>query len=215
MRSFSILALLIAVAMTAGSSPAFAQQQSWIFMTHAAFFADLTQANASIDPHVFVSDSSAAAGTGPENIAHVAGFRPENQGTDDHTSPLYNANGKALGFNIGKWLNSAGTVSVDSSGVGDRLHFGYTGLSESGHYDMFRFDPATGGISPLDGTGTTNAFTATSLGTADFYVTTPAHVTAFDRILLIYNSDGMDHSTQPGTFGVDSHVELVLRVKLV
>ena len=71
------------------------------------------------------------------------------------------------------------------------------------------------GIFPLDGAGTTNAFTATPLGTADFYVTTPAHLTTFDRVLLIYNSDGLDHPMQPGTFGVDSHVELVLRVKLV
>ncbi len=215
MRSFSILVLLIGALMAVSSSPARAQQQSWIFMTHAAFFADTTQGSDPVDPHVFVRDPSVPAGTGPENVQHVAAFRPEDQATDDHTSALYNANGKALGFNIGKWLNSAGTVSVDSSGMGDRLHFGYTGLIESGHYDMFRFNPTTGGIFPLDGAGTTNAFTATPLGTADFYVTTPAHLTTFDRVLLIYNSDGLDHPMQPGTFGVDSHVELVLRVKLV
>jgi hypothetical protein len=215
MRSFSIPVLIIAALFAASATPSSAQQQSWIFMTHAAFFADVTQGSDAIDPHVFVRDPSASAGSGPENIQHVAAFRPEDQATDDHTSPLYNADGKPLGFNIGQWLNSAGTVDAASSGMGDQLHFGFTGLVQSGHYDVFRLNPTTGAIFPLDGAGTSNAFTATSLGTADFYVTTPAHITTFDRVLLIYNSDGMDHAMQPGAFGIDSHIELVLRVHLV
>jgi hypothetical protein len=215
MRSFLIAPLMVSALALASAGPTYAQQQSWIFMSHAAFFAAQTQGSDPIDPHVFVSDPSVSTGTGPENIQHAAGFRPEDQATDDHTSPLYNANGKALGFNIGKWLNSAGTVAVDSSGMGDQLHFGFTGLVESGHYSFFRFTPGIGVLVPLDGSGTSNAFTATPLGTGDVNVTAPSHIGAIERILVIYNSDGLDHATQPGALGVDSHVELVLRVKLV
>ena len=215
MRSFLIAAVMLATLLISSNAPVRAQQQSWIFMTHAAFFADATGGNAPVDPHVFVKDPAAAQGAGPEGVVHAASFRPENQASDDHTSPLYNANGKPLGFNIGQWLNVAGTVDVDSSGTGDRLHFGFTGLVQSGHYDLYRLNPATGALFPLDGAGNGNGFVATPLGTADLYVTAPVHVTTFDRVLLIYNSDGLDHPSQPGAFGVDSHVEMVLRVRSV
>jgi hypothetical protein len=215
MRNLFLITLTASALAFAATSPLGAQQQNWIFMTHAAFYADLTQDSAPIDPQVFVRDPSSAGGSGPQNISHSPGFRPENQAVDNHVSPLFNANGKPLGVNIGKWLNAAGTVDVDSSGAGDRLHFGFTGLVESGHYSLFRLTPGTGVLVPLDGSGTANTFSATPLGTGDLYVNVPDHVTPTDRIILYYNSDGNTHADQPGALGIDSHAQMVMRVRLV
>src|SRR6202051_1223656 len=86
---------LLLVALT---TPLAAQEQHWLFMTHAGFYADLTQQP--IDPQVFVRDGGAAAGTDAQNIPHGAGFRSANLSSDNRTSPLFNANGRALGFNL-------------------------------------------------------------------------------------------------------------------
>jgi hypothetical protein len=207
------LAALVAALSVAMSGPARAQEQHWLFMTHAGFYADLTQQP--IDPQVFVRDDGAAAGTDAQNISHAAGFRSANLSNDNRTSPLFNANGKALGFNMGKWLGAAGTVDSAPAGPGDRLHFGFVAMIESGHYSLFSRTPGTGEFVPLDGFGTSSTFVTTPLGTADFYVTTPYHLSSTDRIFLIYNSDGGDHAAQTGTPGVDSHAQMVMRIKLI
>ncbi len=219
LRFLTALSVATALSLALAQSGAYAQQMNWIFMTHAAFYADVTHDVNPIDPQVFVRDPSAAAGTGPENIVHASGLRPENQATDDHTSPLYNANGKPLGVNIGKWLNAAGTVDVAANGSGDRLHLGFTGLVESGHYSLFRFTlappPTIATFTPLDGAATTNTFVATPQGTADLNVDAPLHLTTADRIVLMFNSDGRTHADQPGALGIDSHAQLIMRVRLL
>ncbi len=206
-----VAALAVVTFATTGAPRA--QEQHWLFMTHAAFYADRTQQ--SIDPQVFVRDASAPAGPDAQNIAHAAAYRPANLASDDRTSALFNANGRALGFNLGKWLGAAGTVDSAAAGTGDRLHFGFVALKESGHYSLFSLTPGTGTLVPLDGTGTSNTFVTTPLGTADLYVTTPYHLSAADRIFLVYNSDGGDHATQPGTSGLDSHAQMVMRIRLI
>jgi hypothetical protein len=199
---------LLLVALT---TPLAAQEQHWLFMTHATFYADLTQQP--IDPQVFVRDGGAAQGTDGSNIQHLAGLRAASLASDDRTSQLFNANGKPLGFNFGKWLGAGGTVDVTTAGAGDRLHLGFVALKESGHYGLFSLTPGTGALLPLDGSGTTNTFTTTPLGTADLSVTTTYHLSATDRIFLVYSSDGLDHGAQPGTPGIDSHAQMIMRIR--
>lgn len=219
LRFLTALSVATALSLALAPSDASAQKMNWIFMTHAAFYADVTHDANPIDPQVFVRDPNAPAGTGPESITHAAGFRPENQASDDHTSPLYNANGRPLGVNIGKWLNAAGIVDITANGAEDRLHLGFTGLVESRHYSLFRFSlgppPAIARFTPLDGTATTNTFVATPQGTADLSVDVPVHLTTADRIVLMFNSDGGVHADQPGALGIDSHAQLIMRVRLM
>jgi hypothetical protein len=212
MRTFLVLAATAAL-FSVVLGAAVAQEQRWLFMTHAGFYADLTQQ--SIDPQVFVRDGATAQGTDGAGITHIAGYRAANLAGDDRTSPLFNANGKALGFNFGKWLGAAGTVDVSPAGNGDRLHLGFVALKESGHYGLFSLTPETGALVPLDGTGTSNTFTTTPLGTADLNVTTAYHLSTADRIFLIYNSDGLDHGAQPATPGIDSHAQMVMRIRQI
>src|ERR1700676_4173491 len=193
------------------TTPVVAQEQHWLFMTHATFYADLTQRP--IDPQVFVRDGGAAQGTDAANIPHLAGLRAANLASDDRTSQLFNANGKPLGFAFGKWLGAGGTVDVTTAGAGDRLHLGFVALKESGHYSLFSLTPGTGALVPLDRSGTTNTVTTTPLGAADLYVTTPYHLSATDRIFLVYNSDGLDHDARAGAPGIDSHAAMIMRIR--
>ena len=62
------------------TTPLVAQEQHWLFMTHATFYADLSKQP--IDPQVFVRDGGAAPGTDGANIPHLAGLRAANLASD-------------------------------------------------------------------------------------------------------------------------------------
>jgi len=213
MSKLLVLTTIATLLVLAWLAAAGAQEQRWLFMTYASYYQDLTQQP--IDPQVFVRDPSAAQGSDALNVTHVAGLRAANLATDDRTSPLFDAEGKPLGFNFGKWLGAGGSVDVAPAGNGDRLHLGFVALKESGHYSLFSLTPGTGTLVPLDGLGTSNTFTSSALGTADLYVTTPYHLSSADRIFLIYNGDGLDHGPQPGTPGIDCHPQMIMRVRQI
>jgi hypothetical protein len=186
---------------------------SWMFMTHAAFYSVETRQPSSLDPQVFVRDPSAVEETGAQAIHHVAGVRPARLADDDRTTALYNANGKALGFNLGKWLGASGTVDLSPGTDGDRVHLGFVALIASAPYTLYRRHLAPGGatLTPLDGSGTTNAFSTSPLGTAQLDVNVPVHLDRDDTIVLVYNSDGVARATDRGPAGVSSHDQLIMQ----
>lgn len=120
--------------------------------THAAFFSSETKQPKPLDPQVFVRDTTAAAGRGPQGIEHSAGFRPALVG-DAGNSDLFNAAGKPLGFTLGDWLGAKGTVDVAGDGHTVTIHL--TNLRPNASYSLLdnHFDEQPIGFTPLDGSG--------------------------------------------------------------
>jgi len=212
MRNAAV-ALLAAPLVFFGLPATVQADQNWMFMTHAAFYSVETRQPSSLDPQVFVRDASAPDETGARAIHHVAGVRPARLADDDRTTPLYNAAGKALGFNLGKWLAASGTVDVSPGVGGDRVHLGFVALIESAPYALYRRHFAPGGatLTPLDGSGTSNAFSASALGTGQLDVDVPVHLDRDDTIVLVYNSDGVSRAADHGPAGVTAHDQLVMQ----
>ncbi len=184
------------------------------FVTHASFFSGEMGTNPVVDPHAFVADSGQPAATGPQNIDHVAGFRPALL-TDPEGSPIYNAQGVLLdGFTLGSWLGAGGTVSITPRDGKATIVVSLRGLRPGGTYSLFEnhFDEKPVGFTPLDGTGTTNSFTASAEGTATVTVTTPHVPTHDNAVLVVYHSDGQNHGTERGSIGVNAHHQVIARI---
>ena len=179
--------------------------------THAAFFSTETGQPKPLDPQVFVRDAKAQATTGPQHIDHAAGFRPALI-ADAAGTQLFNAQGKSLGFSLGQWLGARGKVQVAADGrtVTVRL----SGLRPKGTYSLFEnhFDRQPIGFTPLDGSATTNTFTAGPDGKASTTVKVPEPMTHANAVLLVYHSDDQAHGESRGTIGVDAHHQLIARV---
>lgn len=190
-----------------------ADQSPYVFQTHASFFSTETQQPKPLDPQAFVADASAPAATGPQGIPHVAGFRPAFL-TDPPATRVNNANGKPLGITLGAWLSATGTATVTPSANGSRtVALAFTHLISKGVYSVFENHFAASGVTftPLDGTGTTNTFTARADGTAKSVIVSPEAFTHANAILLVYHSDGQAHGMQRGNIGIDAHHQLIMR----
>jgi hypothetical protein len=207
-----LLATCMVLCATIGMASAQGSSATYGFLTHSAFFSLEAKTPDLIDPQVFVSDSSAAAATGPQGIAHVAGYRPA-FGVENPATPLANAQGKSLPFNLGTWFGARGTVALMASSGGTTAALAFAGLVPGGRYSLFEnhFAPSGVTFTPLDGTGKTNSFTAGSDGSAHINVTIPGRVTHAEAILLVYHSDGVDHGTERGQIGVNAHHQLIMR----
>jgi ABC-type transport system substrate-binding protein len=95
-----------------------ADSQRLTFTIHAAFFSSETKQPKTVDPHVFVQNAASPAATGPQNIQHVAGVRPALIEEDAKDTPLFNAKGESLGFDLGQWLAANGRVTITPSANG-------------------------------------------------------------------------------------------------
>lgn len=179
--------------------------------THAAFFSAESRQAKPLDPQVFVRDAKAQAGTGPQKIEHVAGFRPALISESSKTH-LFNAQGKPLGFTLGKWLGARGKVHVAADGHTVTVQL--TGLQPKGTYSLFEnhFDQQPIGFTPLDGSGKTNTFTAKGDGRATVTVKMPETMTHANAVLLVYHSDHQAHGESRGEIGVNAHHELIARI---
>ena len=169
------------------------------FILHADFFSNETHQAEPLDPHVFVRDASAPAAIGPQNIAHVAGFRPALlAGPLD--GEVFNAQGKSLGFTLAAWFAAKGTVHIAPGGDGDRLDCRFTQLRPNGVYSLFEnhFDQKPIGFTPSDGTGKANSFTADANGAAAISLLSPRRLTHDNAVLLVYHSDNQTHGEQRG-----------------
>jgi hypothetical protein len=185
------------------------------FTTHAAFFSSETKQPKALDPQAFVQDAAAPAATGPQNIQHAAGFRPALIEQDAKTTPLYNAKGEALGFDLGDWLDAKGVVTITPAAHGTaRISARFTGLRPGGSYSLFEnhFDQQPVGFTPLDGAGKANNFIAGKNGAARISLVTPQMPTHANAVLLVYHSDKTFHGDQRGEIGVTAHHQLIARL---
>ncbi|MDU0953908.1 MULTISPECIES: hypothetical protein [Bradyrhizobium] len=183
------------------------------FVTHAAFFSAETKQAKPLDPQVFVKDAAAPEATGPQGIKHVAGVRPPFIEQDAKTSPLFNAEGKPLGFDLQTWLSPTGTVSITEKDGKLVLDATFKGLKPNGSYSLFEnhFDKTPITFTAMDGAGKTNSFTAGSDGSASVSVVIPELPTHANAVLMVYNSEGQTHGLERGRIGIDAHHQLIAR----
>lgn len=214
LTSWAGAALLLAAVAPFGASVA-ADASHLTFATHAAFFSAETKQPKPLDPHAFVADAAAPATVGPQNISHVAGFRPAFIGQDPKTAAVSNAKGEPIGFTLGDWLAASGTVTLTPMAGGKvEISLSFDHLKPGGHYSLFEnhFDQKPIGFTPLDGTAKTNDFVAAADGTAKLTVTAPQPLTHDNAVLLVYHSDGTAHGAQRGEIGITAHHQLIARI---
>ena len=205
--------MITAVALSAPGRTA--QSLRLDFVTHAAFFSGVTRQPRVVDPHVFVSDSSAPAAAGPQDIQHVASVRPALIDQDPKTVVLFNAKGEALGFDLGAWLGAQGVVTITPAASGKvAISMQFHNLRPGGHYSLFEnhFDQKPVGFTPLDGTANANDFVADEHGNARLTVVAPQLLTHENAVLLVYHSDKMAHGEQRGDLGINAHHQLIARI---
>ncbi len=199
------------------ASPAAAADPSYgyTFGTHAAFFSAETNQPAAIDPQVFVADPAAAAGTGPQNIPHVVGYRPARVASDAPTATLYTAQGKPLGLTLDRWLAPTGSGTIVCTGDSAAAFNQFRGLVPGGVYQLFRnrFTPEGPRRSPFGRPdGGDSSFIAGADGTATITSTLPFCPDPTDGVLLSYHSDGTIHGPLGGDIGINMHNQLLVRV---
>ncbi|MEP7209083.1 MAG: hypothetical protein ABI920_19275 [Casimicrobiaceae bacterium] len=207
-RAATSLALVL---MAGGTFAADGGAQELKMETHAGFFSAETKQAKPLDPQVFVKDVNAPAATGPQNIRHDAGLRPAFI-ADAPGTALFNAKGKALGFDLGKWLAPTGTATIGPDGMTVTVKL--ANLRPQGTYTLFEnhFDQKPVGFTPLDGTGKGNSFVAPADGTKTFTLKAPAKLTHDNAVLLVYHSDGATHGMSRGEIGVDAHHQMIARL---
>lgn len=213
----TLCALALAFSFVAGTASAQSDDDRGVktygFLTHAAFFSLESKQPNLLDPQAFVTDPAAKAGAGPQGIVHLAGIRPA-FGVDNPATPVVNAQGRSLGFDLAKWFGAHGTVELKPVGSNTVAEFSFVGLIPSGHYSLFENHFSDTGVTftPLDGTATTNSFTARRDGRAELKLTIPGPVTHAQGLLLVYHSDGQDHGMERGRLGITAHHQLIVRV---
>jgi hypothetical protein len=184
------------------------------FVPHGAFFSTETHQTTAIDPQVFVRSAGAAAGVGPQRIAHAAGYLPARL-TDPPNTLLHGADGVPLNITLGQWLNGGGTVFLHPiTGRRQRVTAFFTGLIPRGTYSLFEvtFRPGGNEFAPLDGTGASNTFMADDHGRGGLTVSTPTPLTHANAVLLVYHSDGRAHGKDRGRPGISAHHQLIARL---
>jgi hypothetical protein len=215
-NSAQLFVVALALTLTAVLSPSGAAKPSRLtFETHAAFFSSETHQAKPIDPQVFVRDPAVPAATGPQGIRHVAGVRPALIDQDPATTPLVNANGETLGFDLADWLGAKGSVTIAQSAAGKvTVSAAFSHLRPGGYYSLFEnhFDQQPVGFTPLDGTAKTNNFVADKSGSARIKVTAPRSLSHANAVLLVYHSDKAFHGEQRGDPGMTAHHQLIARL---
>jgi len=132
-----LVAALTAAVVLAGMSFAASPPKIGV-ITHAAFFSAEMKLSEVIDPHIFVRDTAVPEAVGPLGIKHAAGLRPALIERDAKTLPLYTADGKALGMNLGTWLGATLTIVITDADGDARLNAAFSGLRPYGHYSPIR-----------------------------------------------------------------------------
>lgn len=184
------------------------------FLTHAAFFSEETHQPVPLDPHVFVQETGAPAGNGPQNIQHIAGLRPAHI-SDPGSLPVFTAPGRPLGFSLAQWLGASGTVTITNRPGGNSVITArFRHLRPNGIYSLFEnhFDQNPVGFTPLDGTGKRNTFKANPNGTATISVRPSGVLTHDNAVLLVYHSDRQAHGASRGEIGINAHHQLIARI---
>ena len=208
------MGLAFALTLVGTAATEAADSQRLTFTIHATFFSSETKQPKPVDPHVFVQHPASPGATGPQNIQHIAGFRPALIEQDAKTTPLFNAKGESLGFDFGQWLGATGGVTITPSANGKaKISAQFSKLQPGGSYSLFEnhFDQQPVGFTPLDGAGKANNFVADKKGAARLTLTAPQLLTHANAVLLVYHSDKTFHGDQRGEIGVTAHHQLIAR----
>ena len=202
------------IAAQSSPSPAPPPRAPLLFERYAADFSQAAGLSPAADPQVFVQDASVTAGSGPQQIPHVAGLR--NARISDPGGVIaFDAAGASLGFSLGQWFGARGSADIVRRGNGgDRVTAAFEHLISFGVYSLFVVTYGNDGpvARPLDNDGTANGFTADIDGDATVAIDSPRPLGASDAIVLVYHSDSTEHGLAAGTSGVDAHVQLIARV---
>lgn len=204
--------LFAAFTLTAAAASAAPSPHSMV--PHAAFFSLETRQDVFVDPQMFVAQAGRPGGPGLQGVVAAPNTRTALM-TDDPDAAALNAEGKSLGFTLGRWFGARGTLNFDAGENRPRIATAFAGLVPGGVYSLFENTfAADGGVSfaPLDGTGNANTFTADAQGNAALLVTAPAPLTHANAILLVYHSDGSAHGADRGRIGIDAHHQLIYRI---
>ncbi len=210
----AVAAAILVGGLALGGAAVAATPAALPFQTHASFFSSETGQARPIDPQVFVADPAAKAGVGPQGIKHAAGFRPAFIAADPATAPLYNADGRKLGFTLGQWLAASGSLTMSpAAGGGERITARFQHLRPHARYSLFEnhFDQNPVGFTPLDGKGTANSFRTDATGAGHITVTAPEALTHANAVLVIYDDDGRSHGMSRGDIGVSAQHHLIAR----
>jgi hypothetical protein len=197
-----------------GNVLAIAAATTLTFVTHASLFSSESGQTVALDPHVFVKDAAGAAGIGPANIEHVAGFRPALL-TDDGALSIYSAAGAPLGLSVRQWFTANGVVSVvQASRDAQTITAHFEGLSAYGVYSLFaaQLDRTPVVFSPLDGPGMGNSFIADVGGSGSLSILVSPSLVPGSSIVLVFHSDGQAHGESPGAPGITAHFQLLARL---
>lgn len=208
----SVVAGLIGLSGFLGSA-AHAQSVVLPFVTHAKFFSSEMHQEPALDPQVFVADSAASAGVGPQGISHVAGVQNARI-ADAGDLPIVNALDKPLAMSLADWLGASGEVVLTPAANGhEKVTVILSHLKPGGHYSLFEnhFDQKPVGFTPLDGSGENNNFVADATGTAVVTTIAPQPLTHDNAVLVVYHSDGKSHGSSRGKIGIDAHHQLIAR----
>ncbi len=103
------------------------------YQLHMDFFSHESKLSPVIDPQVFLAAPGAPAGTGPQNIKHVAGIAPAPK-AGDASIPLLAADGTALNITREAWEKAAGTVAASCTNGSEQAISHLTGLIPGGSY---------------------------------------------------------------------------------
>jgi hypothetical protein len=209
------MGLAVALTLVCTAATEAADSQRLTFTIHATFFSSETKQPKPVDPQVFVQDPASPAATGPQNIQHIAGVRPALIEQDPKTTPLFNAKGESLGFDLGQWLGATGGVTIMPSANGQaKISVQFSKLQPGGAYSLFEnhFDRQPVGFTPLDGAGKANNFATDKKGAARVTLTAPQMLTHANAVLLVYHSDKTFHGDQRGEIGVTAHHQLIARI---
>ena len=188
---------------------------SYTFEPHSRFFSAETKQTTVVDPQVLVADPSAAAAVGPQNIPHVAGYRPAHPGTDPATAQIFTAQGHALGITLGAWLGARGSGTITCHGDTATATNHFTGLIPGALYQLNRLQFTAQGPtrSPMGKPdGSDSVFTAGKDGTATITSSLPYCPGPTEGVVLAYHSDGQNHGAALGTLGVNLHNQLATRI---
>jgi len=185
------------------------------FVSGGAFYSQSEKTEHAIDPQIFVYDGLVAVGTGPQRIEHIAGLR--NARLDDAlASPLYNAEGMALGLTLRKWLAARGVLETQTQANGRiRWIASFKHLVPFGTYSLFAQSAGADAektFRPLDADGSASSFEAGADGSAMIVLETSPRVADETAIVLVYHSDGREHGVSRGRLGVTAHEQLAARL---
>lgn len=204
------LSFIVGVSLAAAASPSY----SYTFESAAIFYAQLNHRPRPIDPEVFVSAPGQPAGTDLEGIVHVEGYRPAMPGPDPAAAPLFSADGRFLGMNLGMWTSASGSGRISCEGGRAIMVNHLRGLIPGGVYQLERLRLTSQGVVRLplgkpDGSDST--FLAAD-GETTVSRTLPFCPSPSEVIAVAFHSDAGTHGAAMGQPGVNLHEQLIARL---